>query len=139
MTGVFCPQVLFGYWLTSSIFSLSQLLILRIPGLKASLGIPDLRILPKSSAPKQGAPAFRIVRMRPRLLTGSEWAERGGAGRAGPVVGRAGFVETFKSTLQAAKKNAEEEAARRAEVERSAKALQAGPPQTLANKPPKKA
>ena len=53
--------------------------------------------------------------------------------------GCAGFFETFKSTMEAAKKNAQEEAQRRAEAERAAKALSAGPPPTLANKPAKKA
>jgi hypothetical protein len=50
-------QALFTYWVTSSVFSLSQLLLLRIPGLKARLGIPDLRVIPKSTAPRQGGGA----------------------------------------------------------------------------------
>ena len=95
--------MLFAYWITSSVFSLSQLLIFRIPGLKQRLGIPELRKLPQTAkrAPQQG------------------------------------FWQTFKTTLEAAQKNAQEEAARRIAAEQQAKAIAAGKPTTLANKPHK--
>jgi hypothetical protein len=36
------PTAVFTYWVTSNLFSLSQVLILKVPGLKQRFGIPDM-------------------------------------------------------------------------------------------------
>ena len=53
--------------------------------------------------------------------------------------GRApGFFESVRNNMEAAKKKAEEENERRAAAERQEKAVTAGPPKVLTNKPAKK-
>ncbi|CAL1373581.1 unnamed protein product [Linum trigynum] len=47
------PTALFGYWLTSNIFSLLYGLALKVPGVKKSLGVPEITIPPAATTAAQ--------------------------------------------------------------------------------------
>ena len=51
------PNGVFMYWITANFFSLSQVLLLRIPGLKAALGIPDMEKIMAAQAASAGSAA----------------------------------------------------------------------------------
>ncbi len=38
------------YWLPSSLYSIGQILLLKVPAIKARLGIPEIIVNPQSSA-----------------------------------------------------------------------------------------
>jgi hypothetical protein len=51
------PNGVFMYWITANTFSLCQVLVLKIPGLKAALGIPDVAKIQAEQAAAAGQPA----------------------------------------------------------------------------------
>ncbi len=50
------PNGVFMYWITANTFSLCQVLVLKIPGLKAALGIPDVAKIQAEQAAASGLP-----------------------------------------------------------------------------------
>ncbi|CAN0840976.1 Mitochondrial inner membrane protein OXA1 [Linum grandiflorum] len=52
------PTALFGYWLTSNMFSLLYGIVLKVPGVKKSLGIPDIPVTP--ATPSTGQASFNL-------------------------------------------------------------------------------
>ncbi|CAN1300203.1 Mitochondrial inner membrane protein OXA1 [Linum perenne] len=57
------PTALFGYWLTSNMFSLLYGIVLKVPGVKKSLGVPDIPVAPSTASAGQASfnlfPAFK--------------------------------------------------------------------------------
>ncbi|KAF8379691.1 hypothetical protein HHK36_029135 [Tetracentron sinense] len=51
------PQALFCYWITSNLFSLVYGLVLKRPGVKKFVGIPEIPVAPPTTAPQ---PAFSL-------------------------------------------------------------------------------
>lgn len=52
------PKAIFCYWITSNLFSLVYGLVLKVPGLKKALGVPDMPVLPQNSQQQQ--PSFDL-------------------------------------------------------------------------------
>lgn len=46
------PQAIFCYWITSNVFSFCYGSVLRIPGVKKALGVPDIPVAPPSASQK---------------------------------------------------------------------------------------
>ena len=55
------PNGVFMYWLSANLFSLTQVLILKIPGVKAALGIPLLPTAPPAQPAESLAPRIPAV------------------------------------------------------------------------------
>ncbi|CAL5199597.1 unnamed protein product [Lathyrus oleraceus] len=49
------PKAIFCYWITSNLFSLSYGMVLKVPGVKQTLGIPDLPAAPKPTSSPQSS------------------------------------------------------------------------------------
>uniref|UniRef100_A0A2P2KI40 Membrane insertase YidC/Oxa/ALB C-terminal domain-containing protein n=1 Tax=Rhizophora mucronata TaxID=61149 RepID=A0A2P2KI40_RHIMU len=56
------PKAIFCYWVTSNLFSLAYGLVLRVPGVKKFLGVPEIPVAPPTAAPQPAAPqsAFNL-------------------------------------------------------------------------------
>ncbi|GLT78102.1 hypothetical protein SLA2020_496480 [Shorea laevis] len=51
------PKAIFCYWLTSNLFSLTYGLVLKVPGVKKALGVPDIPVPPPQT---QSQPSFNL-------------------------------------------------------------------------------
>ena len=98
------PQGVFMYWLTSSLFSFVQLAFLKIPGMKARMGIIEV--------PQKTLDKIREINEKAPGLW-ERWKQQWG--------------EVRKQNLEIAAKRAQNKALK--------KAILAGPPVTLANRP----
>ncbi|GAU40316.1 hypothetical protein TSUD_64810 [Trifolium subterraneum] len=56
------PKAIFCYWVTSNLFSLSYGMVLKVPGVKKTLGIPDLPPPEPSSSPKAPFSIFEAIK-----------------------------------------------------------------------------
>ncbi|XP_022942094.1 mitochondrial inner membrane protein OXA1-like [Cucurbita moschata] len=52
------PKAIFCYWVTSNLFSLAYGAVLKVPGVKKALGVPEIPVADKNTAPQ---PAFSFL------------------------------------------------------------------------------
>ncbi|CAK8577761.1 unnamed protein product [Lathyrus sativus] len=64
------PKAIFCYWITSNLFSLSYGMVLRVPGVKKTLGIPDLPPADPISAPKSPFSIFPALKQAASVANG---------------------------------------------------------------------
>ncbi|KAK0593452.1 hypothetical protein LWI29_036933 [Acer saccharum] len=50
------PKAIFCYWITSNLFSLAYGLVLKVPGFKKALGVPEIPVAPPSTTPSTTSP-----------------------------------------------------------------------------------
>ncbi|KAI9173839.1 hypothetical protein LWI28_007340 [Acer negundo] len=50
------PKAIFCYWITSNLFSLAYGLVLKVPGFKKALGVPEIPVAPPSTTPSPTSP-----------------------------------------------------------------------------------
>ncbi|CAL5213402.1 unnamed protein product [Lathyrus oleraceus] len=64
------PKAIFCYWITSNLFSLSYGMVLRVPGVKKTLGIPDLPPAEPTSSPKSPFSIFPALKQAASVASG---------------------------------------------------------------------
>ncbi|KAL5054272.1 hypothetical protein RYX36_034954 [Vicia faba] len=64
------PKAIFCYWITSNLFSLSYGMMLRVPGVKKTLGIPDLPPAEPISSPKSPFSIFPALKQAASVANG---------------------------------------------------------------------
>ncbi|GAV65771.1 60KD_IMP domain-containing protein [Cephalotus follicularis] len=56
------PKAIFCYWITSNLFSLTYGLVLKIPGVKTALGVPDIPKAESKNTPKSSFDLFAALK-----------------------------------------------------------------------------
>ncbi|CAO2820943.1 unnamed protein product [Amaranthus hypochondriacus] len=56
------PKAIFCYWITSNIFSFIYATVLRIPGVKPALGIPNIPVPPPSASQQKSMSFFEVIK-----------------------------------------------------------------------------
>ncbi|KAK2383035.1 mitochondrial inner membrane protein OXA1 [Trifolium repens] len=64
------PKAIFCYWVTSNLFSLSYGMVLKVPGVKKTLGIPDLPPPEPSSSPKAPFSIMQAIKQAASVAKG---------------------------------------------------------------------
>ncbi|XP_004505010.1 mitochondrial inner membrane protein OXA1 [Cicer arietinum] len=64
------PKAIFCYWITSNLFSLSYGMVLKVPGVKKTLGIPDLPAAPPTSFPQSPFSIFPALKQAASVTNG---------------------------------------------------------------------
>ncbi|KAH7550139.1 hypothetical protein JRO89_XS13G0141300 [Xanthoceras sorbifolium] len=56
------PKAIFCYWITSNLFSLVYGMVLRVPGLKKALGVPEIPVAPPTTSPQPSFSLFSAIK-----------------------------------------------------------------------------
>ncbi|GKV11159.1 hypothetical protein SLEP1_g22438 [Rubroshorea leprosula] len=56
------PKAIFCYWITSNLFSLGYGLVLKVPGVKKALGVPDIPVPPPNAQPQPSFNLFSAIK-----------------------------------------------------------------------------
>ncbi|GMJ10979.1 ARABIDOPSIS THALIANA HOMOLOG OF YEAST OXIDASE ASSEMBLY 1 (OXA1) [Hibiscus trionum] len=77
------PKAIFCYWITSNLFSLSYGLVLKAPGVKKALGIPEIPNQPAATSPRPSIDLYSALKQT--LQQARTAAEQSASGSSAPT------------------------------------------------------